>query len=323
MNLGNNHANRSSLSNILHTSVMIHSNTIIRQDGKVQSFCGLRLSDIGAFIDNETGEGSDGTIVRSLIEMLDQNSSIAKAFRMARDWCHSHNSVNVELHLLADRTKARQYNAPTVAEVAALITNNFGDGVPLRDIIVNQKDTGLKRISELHPSYMALQYPLLFPYVEDGYHDKIPAHDRSEVGMRVFKLKLTELLDDLTKNQVFGECRAVVYVIEFQKRGLTHAHILLWLKEHYKCKTPAAIDDIFSAELPSPTDDPEGYKVVTEYMLHEPCRKDARYAPCNVEGKCSKHFPKAFYAETVIDEDGYTIYRQRDNKVFVKKDQSP
>ncbi|GKC31837.1 hypothetical protein Tco_1039131 [Tanacetum coccineum] len=44
---GNNHADMSSLSNILHTSVMIHSNIIVRRDGTVQSFCGLKLSDLG------------------------------------------------------------------------------------------------------------------------------------------------------------------------------------------------------------------------------------------------------------------------------------
>nr|GEY16442.1 reverse transcriptase domain-containing protein [Tanacetum cinerariifolium] len=54
-------------------------------------------------------------------------------------------------------------------------------------------------------------------------------------------------------------------------------------------------------------------------MLHEPCEKDARYAPCNVEGTCSEHVPKAFYAETVIDENGCLIYRWRDNKMSVKK----
>ncbi|GJT38660.1 DNA helicase PIF1, ATP-dependent [Tanacetum coccineum] len=69
---------------------------------------------------------------------------------------------------------------------------------------------------------------------------------------------------------------AVVYVIEFQKRGLPHAYILLWLEEHLKCRTPSEIDDIISAELPSLTDDPAGYKVVTEYMLHGPCGKDTR-----------------------------------------------
>ncbi|GJR59128.1 ATP-dependent DNA helicase PIF1-like protein [Tanacetum coccineum] len=102
-----------------------------------------------------------------------QPSLVAKAFRMARDWCHSHGSINVELHLLSERTKARQYNKTTIAEVAALITNDFGDEIPSRDIIVNKLHSGPKRISELHPAYMALQYPLLFPYGEDDFHDKI------------------------------------------------------------------------------------------------------------------------------------------------------
>jgi hypothetical protein len=34
---------------------------------------------------------------------------------------------------------------------------------------VDSKEGGLQRINELHPSYMALQYPLLFPYGEDGF----------------------------------------------------------------------------------------------------------------------------------------------------------
>ncbi|GKA77871.1 ATP-dependent DNA helicase PIF1 [Tanacetum coccineum] len=137
-------------------------------------------------------------------------------------------------------------------------------------------------------------------------------HDRPEIGTRVFKIKLTELLDDLTK-------KMFVYVIEFQKRGLPHAYILLWLEENCKCKTPSEIDDIISAEMPSPTDDPDGYKVVTDYMLHGPCGKDARNAACTNDGKCSKHFPKPFLAEMFLDEDGYPHYRRRDNKVTFKK----
>ncbi|GKG26665.1 helicase, partial [Tanacetum coccineum] len=88
------------------------------------------------------------------------------------------------------------------------------------------------------------------------------SHDRPEVGTRVFKLKLTELLDDLTKNHVFRAISAVVYVIEFQKRGLPHAHILIWLEEYYRCKAATDIDDIISAELSSPTADPAGYKTM-------------------------------------------------------------
>ncbi|GJW14972.1 helicase, partial [Tanacetum coccineum] len=44
-----------------------------------------------------------------------------------------------------------------------------------------------------------------------------------------------------------------------------------------------------------------------------------KYAPCTTDGKCSKHFPKSFLAESVIDEDGYAFYRRRNNKVTVKK----
>ncbi|GJT91275.1 putative PIF1 DNA helicase/replication protein A1-like protein [Tanacetum coccineum] len=106
--------------------------------------------------------------------MLDQSSSVAKAFRMPRYWCHSHGLVNFKLRLLSEISASRQYNMPTVSEVAALITNDFGNGIPSRDIIVNSKDAGPKRISELHPGYMALQYPLLFMYGEDSFHEKIP-----------------------------------------------------------------------------------------------------------------------------------------------------
>ncbi|GKE70514.1 DNA helicase PIF1, ATP-dependent [Tanacetum coccineum] len=129
------------------------------------------------------------------------------------------------------------------------------------------------------------------------------SHDRPEIGTRVFKIKLTELLDDLTKKHMFGESRE-----EFQKRGLPHAHILLWLEEHCKCKTPSKIDDIILAELSSPTDDPDGYKAVTDYMLHGPYGKDARNIACTSDGKCSKHVPKPFLAETFLDEEGYPHY---------------
>ncbi|GKC75225.1 ATP-dependent DNA helicase PIF1-like protein, partial [Tanacetum coccineum] len=67
------------------------------------------------------------------------------------------------------------------------------------------------------------------------------------------------------------------------------------------------------------TDDPNGYKEVTDYMLHGPCVKDGRYAPCITEGKCFKLNPKQFYTEIVLDEDGYPIYRRRDNKASFKK----
>jgi hypothetical protein len=38
-----------------------------------------------------------------------------------------------------------------------------------RDIIIETRNKDLKQISSLHPAYMPLQYPLLFPYGEHGF----------------------------------------------------------------------------------------------------------------------------------------------------------
>nr|XP_043631506.1 uncharacterized protein LOC122602955 [Erigeron canadensis] len=150
---------------------------------------------MSAFMSRDgTTQRVDEVIVAQLIQMLDNHSSLSRAFRMARDWCVQNNNNNCELRLLGQRTDMRQYNKPTVSEVAVLITNDFGENIEPRDIIVSPKNGGLRRISELHQLYMALQYPLLFPYGETGYHPEIPYHKntgrrktkRNTVTMREF-----------------------------------------------------------------------------------------------------------------------------------------
>src|SRR5271170_4497433 len=85
---------------------------------------------------------------------------------------------SVVLQLCAGRTQdLRRYNLPTANdEVAAIIP---GDGSEVwsdhRDIILQLKGGGLERISHLHPAYASLQYVLLFPHGEDGWHTGIPA----------------------------------------------------------------------------------------------------------------------------------------------------
>lgn len=61
------------------------------------------------------------------------------------------------------------------------------------------------------------------------------------------------------------------YTIEFQKRGLPHAHILLWLIPTSKLKTEADIDKFISAELPNEDLYPRLAKAVSNFMLHGPC----------------------------------------------------
>ncbi|CAE1151043.1 unnamed protein product [Acanthosepion pharaonis] len=46
----------------------------------------------------------------------------------------------------------------------------------IRDIVLKSRGGALRRISETHRSYDALQCPLLFTYGDDGYHFGIPLH---------------------------------------------------------------------------------------------------------------------------------------------------
>ena len=48
----------------------------------------------------------------------------------------------------------------------------FGDDLNANeyDIVVHSRDGYPQRVSKMHPSYMPLQYPLLFPYGEDGWN---------------------------------------------------------------------------------------------------------------------------------------------------------
>ncbi|CAI6374709.1 unnamed protein product [Macrosiphum euphorbiae] len=91
-----------------------------------------------------------------------------------------------------------------------------------------------------------------WPEITDNLLPHQQARDRHDLVARVFKCKLKKLMDLLTKSNIFGEVVAWVYSIEWQKRGLPHAHILIWLKNKIH---PDQYDNIISAELPDPEKD--------------------------------------------------------------------
>jgi len=52
---------------------------------------------------------------------------------------------------------------------------------------------------------------------------------RHDITARVFKQKLKSLMSMITKLHVFGPTRCWMCSVEWQKQGLPHAHILIWL----------------------------------------------------------------------------------------------
>jgi hypothetical protein len=136
---------------------------------------------------------------------------------------------------------------------------------------------------------------------------------RPDLTARVFKMKLDAIMQDLTKNGYMGHVVSHIQVIEFQKRGLPHAHILIRLANE-DVPTVDQFDKFVSAEIPNPDTHPRLHAIVTGSMLHGPC--DHRCLSENRE--CSKQFPMAASDTTMLSEGSYPIYRRRCRHKHVK-----
>ncbi|XP_072087082.1 uncharacterized protein [Arachis hypogaea] len=112
----------------------------------------------------------DKELIAELLQMIDTHNVIAQSFRRVREFYQCHPSEIFSLKLYSQRKVDRRiYNAPSCDEVAALIVGDFDSSDHGHDIIVRSTGGQLQRIYETHALYWPLQYPLLFPYGEDGY----------------------------------------------------------------------------------------------------------------------------------------------------------
>ena len=132
---------------------------------------------------------------------------------------------------------------------------------------------------------------------------------------RVFKLYLNAIIKEIYKEGILGKVVAFIYVIEFQKRGLPHAHLLIHFKSEDKLTTPEDVDSIICAEIPDKTNFPLLHATVTTNMIHGPCGSLNPNSSCmkNINGKltCHKKFPKIFSDSTKIG-NGFPKYKRRE-----------
>ncbi|XP_071739257.1 uncharacterized protein [Rutidosis leptorrhynchoides] len=149
--------------------------------------------------------------------------------------------------------------------------------------------------------------------------------DRGDIVARIFNMKVKQFVSVLKQEELFGPSKAVLYTIEFQKRGLPHYHTLLWIKPSLRSYQLQDVDRFISAELPDPVRDPDGFRFVSEMMMHCPCGLLNKNAPCMEESEstresfCSKKFPKPFNEQTYFDKDGYVHYQRRNLGISVDK----
>ncbi|KAI9123500.1 hypothetical protein K1719_004800 [Acacia pycnantha] len=390
-----------------------------------------RISAVSKFQQQST---IDAIIVDQIKKQLDEVNPFVQQYRVASTLLDHPNPPTLKMCLISTRQNdGRTYNMPDASEVAALVVGDIDMAFNVRDIIVEKYSGKPQRINELHASYLPLQYPILFPFGEDGYRDDIEYREgtlsttktKKRLSMREFfsyrlmtrlneistmlhasrllqqfivdgytmiesqrllwvrthqkELKVDlyqgladavlsgetngatigkriilpssftggarymmqnyqdamaicrsegypdlfltftyRLMKTIKDEKTFGTIRADIYTIEFQKRGLPHAHILLFLDPNDKIKDPEAINNFICVEIPDNNSYPLMYKLVRQFMLHGPCGRSNIKAPCMKNQKCSKYFPKKFTENTTIDEDGYPTYRRRDNGRTIK-----
>nr|XP_027096190.1 uncharacterized protein LOC113716088 [Coffea arabica] len=126
--------------------------------------------------------------------------------------------------------------------------------------------------------------------IQENLFEGQTTQDRPDWVARVFRAKLQDLKDQLFKKEIFGKAAAQVHVIEFQKRGLPHAHMLIILKPDYKITSPDQFDKFVCAELPDKDRYPHLYELVVKHMIHGPCGALKKNNACMVNGKCKRRF---------------------------------
>jgi hypothetical protein len=114
-------------------------------------------------------------------------------------------------------------------------------------------------------------------------------HDQLDLVARVFKIKLKELINDIHKNHILRHMIAGIYVVEFQKRGLPHAHILIFFTKECKPHTVEDVDRMISAKHSNSETNKLAHETVARCMMHGPCGVAFPNAMCMEEDKCKKY----------------------------------
>ena len=146
------------------------------------------------------------------------------------------------------------------------------------------------------------------------------AFDRPDITCRVFHTKLQVILKLIRQGDIFGPEHPIEYemrVIEFQFRGLPHAHVVMRLGGINNEGDPAAlaawIDRHITASIPmitvaSPEEDRAYAELATKHMSHQ-CNRGENDC-LGDRGVCDKGFPKPVTEATHFDQRGYPIYRR-------------
>ena len=114
------------------------------------------------------------------------------------------------------------------------------------------------------------------------------------------------LLKDIMEKSIFGAAVTYVYTIEYQKWGLPHMHLIVFMDPLAHLSMPSCVDSHISAEFPDEDAEPILFDLVKMFMVHGPCIRDQCL---NDKNCCMKGFPKPFQPETEFSSQSYVKLR--------------
>jgi hypothetical protein len=144
--------------------------------------------------------------------------------------------------------------------------------------------------------------------------NKIYGQAGIDIISRVFHMRLANSANAIRSGAVFGPVLYELTVVEFQKRGLPHAHSVVAVEQSPEAQ--GRIDTYICAEFPNRHDNPELFAKVKKFMIHNPCVGHDPHAKClrsrNGVVYCSKGFPRPLSETTTINSlTGRMTYRCR------------
>ncbi|OWZ08500.1 Helitron helicase [Phytophthora megakarya] len=152
--------------------------------------------DMGKRAERRTGifSGLNQAIRMTLDMMLAEchpyvGQFLSRGEKIRKDIAKGKETVNLTLHLHADKGRPGTTILPTVSEVGVVMVDDRNTR-NTRNLIVYFKQRGLFRIFESNPMYDPLMYPLLFPVGEHGctygekYANGAKRHNKGTMSLR-------------------------------------------------------------------------------------------------------------------------------------------
>ncbi|CAI9264852.1 unnamed protein product [Lactuca saligna] len=97
----------------------------------------------------------------------------------------------------------RLYELPSAGSLGCIVTGDDTTSMTY-DIVVFSHSGRPQRISKLHPSYMPLQYPLLFPYGEEGWSPRLKMRNQRGVSAKSLTVNMYYAYHTHARHQIWS-----------------------------------------------------------------------------------------------------------------------